>query len=393
MAQAEAWITGEYPNQKINLKLPSGPTGPPGLKGDTGPEGPQGVQGLVGPEGPTGATGPQGDVGLTGPTGPKGDTGTIGPIGPEGPQGPQGPIGNTGATGPKGDTGAIGPEGPTGPKGDTGATGATGPQGPQGLKGNTGATGPQGPKGDTGPQGPSGTNAISDDKSANDLPDTYPTGISHFSISSAGAWPFGLATITTVIDNTTRGYQTIVEKHSARTMMRAVGNNIWEPWSEIANTSTLDALSSEVTNVKNSTATTEELSQTIPIPIVSDGGVPSFDLSGNMLLSTWIAPFRAKVVWAAIVADYANVPASDTNYIDFELRRYSSTGTMVTSMVLKTTKISGGEALNNRETWELDTPWTDTTFEMGDFLGLVFHPFGSATVRLPLTLTFRYVPV
>lgn len=33
MADAEAWITGEYPNQKINFKLPSGqqgPAGPPG---------------------------------------------------------------------------------------------------------------------------------------------------------------------------------------------------------------------------------------------------------------------------------------------------------------------------------------------------------------------------
>lgn len=42
---AEAWITGEAPNQKINFRLP---TGPKGNQGDKGPKGDTGSQGLPG---------------------------------------------------------------------------------------------------------------------------------------------------------------------------------------------------------------------------------------------------------------------------------------------------------------------------------------------------------
>lgn len=106
--EADATITGEAPNQTLNLTLPKGDKGDKGDKGENGDTGPEGPQGLPGPQG------------LQGPKGDKGDTGS---------------------KGDKGDKGDTGPEGPRGEKGDTGDTGATGPQGPKGDKGDKGEPG------------------------------------------------------------------------------------------------------------------------------------------------------------------------------------------------------------------------------------------------------------
>ena len=75
---ASATITGEAPNQVLNLVLEKGD------KGDTGDTGPQGEQGIQGPRGPQGEQGPQGQ------TGPQGEQGPAGPKGETGPQGPAG---------------------------------------------------------------------------------------------------------------------------------------------------------------------------------------------------------------------------------------------------------------------------------------------------------------
>lgn len=106
--EADATITGEAPNQTLNLTLPKGDKGDKGDKGENGDTGPEGPQGLPGPQG------------LQGPKGDKGDTGS---------------------KGDKGDKGDTGPQGPQGEKGDTGDTGATGPQGPKGDKGDKGEPG------------------------------------------------------------------------------------------------------------------------------------------------------------------------------------------------------------------------------------------------------------
>lgn len=49
--QASATITGDAPNQTLNLVLPKGDTGAQGQKGQTGSQGPQGQQGQPGPQG------------------------------------------------------------------------------------------------------------------------------------------------------------------------------------------------------------------------------------------------------------------------------------------------------------------------------------------------------
>lgn len=62
-ADAGASISGNAPNQVLNLQLPQGP---------------RGEQGIQGPRGEPGATGPQGPQGDQGIQGPKGDTGDAG---------------------------------------------------------------------------------------------------------------------------------------------------------------------------------------------------------------------------------------------------------------------------------------------------------------------------
>lgn len=55
---ASATITGEAPNQILNLTLPKGEPGVQGVQGEIGPQGPQGPQGERGIQGETGSTGP-----------------------------------------------------------------------------------------------------------------------------------------------------------------------------------------------------------------------------------------------------------------------------------------------------------------------------------------------
>ena len=197
--EASANITGDSPNQILNLVLPKGDKGDQGPKGEDGKgvnilgsynsleelqaehptgnvgdaylingslyvwseteriwknvgliQGPQGERGPQGIQGPRGEQGPQG---IQGEQGPKGDTGKafeysdFTPEQLEALTGPQGPKGDQGEQGPKGDQGEPGPQGLRGFQGERGPQGIQGEQGPQGI---------QGPKGDQGEQGPKG---------------------------------------------------------------------------------------------------------------------------------------------------------------------------------------------------------------------------------------------
>lgn len=73
--EANATITGESPNQVLNLTLPKGDKGEQGIQGPIGPQGPKGDRGEIGPQGKTGATGPQGPQGIQGIPGPQGPAG------------------------------------------------------------------------------------------------------------------------------------------------------------------------------------------------------------------------------------------------------------------------------------------------------------------------------
>ena len=109
--EADASITGNSPNQKLNLVLPRGEQGPQGIQGPQGEKGETGDVGPQGPAGQDGADGTNGTDGVDGITPHIGDNGnwflgeedTGKPSrGEQGPQGIQGPQGETGPTGPSG---------------------------------------------------------------------------------------------------------------------------------------------------------------------------------------------------------------------------------------------------------------------------------------------------
>lgn len=138
-ADASATITGDAPNQTLNLVLPKGDKGDTGATGAEGPRGPQGIQGETGeafsiyktyssiadmnadapnvPEGKftliasnvddpdnsklfvkngegtfTYLTDMSGAQGIQGPAGPQGVRGDTGPVGPQGETGPRGSV-------------------------------------------------------------------------------------------------------------------------------------------------------------------------------------------------------------------------------------------------------------------------------------------------------------
>ena len=130
--EADATITGEAPNQTLNLTLPKGDKGDKGDKGENGDTGPEGPQGLPGPQGLQGPKGDKGDTGAAGPA----NTLSIGTVA----------SGSTAAatitgTSPAQTLNLTLPKGDKGEKGNTGDTGATGPQGPKGDKGDKGEPG------------------------------------------------------------------------------------------------------------------------------------------------------------------------------------------------------------------------------------------------------------
>lgn len=111
---------------------PQGPKGDKGDTGETGPQGPAGSDGAPGPANvltigtvTTGEPGTQAAATITGESPnqvlniivPRGDTGATGA---QGPQGEKGDTGEIGPQGPKGDTGDTGPQGEQGPQGDPG---------------------------------------------------------------------------------------------------------------------------------------------------------------------------------------------------------------------------------------------------------------------------------
>ena len=116
---ASATITGEAPNQVLNLVLEKGDKGDTGETGPAGTDGADGHSpvitivngiwhidgistgiGAVGPQGEQGPQGIQGPAGADGADGAKGDKGDTGPQGPQGEQGIQGPQGSPGADAP-----------------------------------------------------------------------------------------------------------------------------------------------------------------------------------------------------------------------------------------------------------------------------------------------------
>lgn len=149
---ASASITGEAPNQTLNLILPKGDKGE---KGDTGETNSLSIgtieKGTV-PSATITGQAPNQILNLVLPKGDTGEKGEVGPRGEQGIQGNPGPI-NSIKIGrvEKGEEASVTIVGespnqilnfvlPIGPKGNTGEKGDQGPKGKQGIQGETGAT-------------------------------------------------------------------------------------------------------------------------------------------------------------------------------------------------------------------------------------------------------------
>ena len=150
--KASASITGEAPNQTLNLILPKGNKGE---KGDTGENNSLSIgtveKGTI-PSATITGQAPNQILNLVLPKGDTGEKGEVGPRGEQGIQGNPGPI-NSIKIGrvEKGEEASVTIVGespnqilnfvlPIGPKGNTGEKGAQGPKGEQGIQGETGAT-------------------------------------------------------------------------------------------------------------------------------------------------------------------------------------------------------------------------------------------------------------
>jgi hypothetical protein len=94
-----------------------------------------------------------------------------------------------------------------------------------------------------GPPGADGATLIIDTKLGTDVPSTYPTGTSLFSVSTDATWPLNDATVLTHKIGTTRAFQTITKRTTGETHIRAQTSlDAWGSWVVFATSSDISSL-------------------------------------------------------------------------------------------------------------------------------------------------------
>lgn len=94
----------------------------------------------------------------------------------------------------------------------------------------------------------------------------------------------------------------------------------------------------------------------------------------------FIAPVGCVIVASALEVHDASIAASDTNYWSITLRRYRAN--VSADIATKTTRVTGGEAIANRTTWNFDASTFHATNKIllaGDILDMAFVPTGTPT--------------
>lgn len=150
-------------------------------------------------------------------------------------------------------------------------------------------------------------------------------------------------------------------------------------------------LSDQLTAVQGTAASVEELAASVVFGVGST--VNDVIFTNNRGTTLWVAPFPCEIVWAAISFDYADVPASDTDYLTVKLVHQPSPA-VGNNIAVKTTQASGGEPIVARQAWDFSqVAWTPTIFDAGDLLRFDTDFTGTLQLRLPATVTLRYRPL
>jgi hypothetical protein len=110
-----------------------------------------------------------------------------------------------------------------------------------------------------------------------------------------------------------------------------------------------------------------------------------------------IAMFPLQIVAAEFSPWQNGITASDTNWWSIELRKFNTaTGVTGTNFAVKNTKVTGGAAMLQRQSWTYDAVTFDPThsvFVKGDCIGVSCFPTGAPLGLNGLGCTLRYRPL
>lgn len=108
----------------------------------------------------------------------------------------------------------------------------------------------------------------------------------------------------------------------------------------------------------------------------------------------FVAPFACKVVAASVVMTQGSIAASDTNYYTVTIRRWRADASV--NVASKTTKVTGGEAITQRQDWNFDAVTFDATnqvLQKGDSIDFAFLVTGTPPSLAKPFCQIRYEPV
>jgi hypothetical protein len=152
----------------------------------------------------------------------------------------------------------------------------------------------------------------------------------------------------------------------------------------------LGLVAGRVTQLEVSTPTLEEQI----FSLVIDGWQGASTLTSPQRMTLMVAPWPIRVLSVGISFDYANVPASNTNYWRAVLEK-SEVGGAFPDITAKSTQSTGAEAngaIVARRSWTFDSGnWGNADIAKGQLLSLYWQETGAPTgLKLPMAVTVGY---
>ncbi len=147
------------------------------------------------------------------------------------------------------------------------------------------------------------------------------------------------------------------------------------------------ASASRVTKLETTSATVEDL--------VGQSGIFTQSVTGSMVV--FIPGFPCRIIAASLVV-YGNsggmIAANDTDYWDLRIcRNRAGAGN---AFAIKTTKVTGGQAITHRVAWNYSTVSFDSTYrdlDAGDIVTIEMYKNGNPNPLTNLMVSVRYSPL